>query len=162
MTAHNQATLEALAAFPALLRKRLQTLDDAVLRFRPQPDAWSIIEIVGHIVEVNALWVGRIRHILAAEYPMFPPYNPDAAVRNRDYQHKQVDGLLTAFAEQRADLVAFAHLLQPTQLARTGEHAVRGTVSVADALAILAAHDQSHDAQIYANIEAWAQRTAAA
>ncbi len=44
-----KAQIEVLAAFPAALKAELQSLSDAALRFRPGPEEWSIIEVVGHL-----------------------------------------------------------------------------------------------------------------
>jgi len=146
--------LDALATFPDELKRTLRGLNDDALRHRPAAGAWSAIETVGHIVEVEAIWAGRFRQMLAAEHPTFPAYNPDEAVQQRDYQNKQPSGLLIAFAEQRAEQVAFLRILRPAQLARTGVHPTRGVISVADGIAILANHDRAHSQQIAAAIAA--------
>ena len=152
------ALLDALAAFPDTLKQQVQGLDAELLRYRPDPDAWSVVEIVGHIMEVEALWAGRFRHMLAAEHPIFPQYDRDAVVRQRDYQNKQPGGILIAFAEQRAEHVAFLRGLRPAQLARTGQHPVRGAITVGEGIAVLAGHDRAHSEQIAANVEAWKRR----
>jgi uncharacterized damage-inducible protein DinB len=144
------AHLDALAVFPEELKQTLRGLSDSALRHRPADGAWSAIETVGHIMEVEAIWAGRFRQMLAAEHPSFPRYDPDEAVQRRDYQNKQLDGLLLAFAEQRAEQVAFLRILRPAQLARTAVHATRGVISVADGIAILANHDRAHSQQIAA------------
>jgi uncharacterized damage-inducible protein DinB len=146
--------LDALTAFPDELKQTLRGLSDDALRHRPAAGAWSAIETVGHIMEVEALWAGRFRQMLAAEQPVFSAYNPDEAVQQRDYQNKQPAGLLLAFTEQRAELVVFLRILRPAQLARTGVHARHGVISVADGIAILANHDRAHNQQIAAAIEA--------
>lgn len=150
-----QQFLETLAEFPELLKRQLQGLDEAALRYRPAEGAWSSAEIVGHIMEVEALWAGRFRQMLAAEHPAFPPYNPDEIVQQREYQRKQPGGVLSAFAEQRAELLGFLRVLRPAQLARTGQHATRGSISVAEGIGVLAGHDQAHSQQIAENIAAY-------
>jgi hypothetical protein len=151
ITAH----LSALEAFPEELKRQVHGLDEGALRYRPAADAWSAVEIVGHIMEVEALWAGRFRQILAAEHPVFPAYDRDEVVRQRDYKNKQPGGILIAFVEQRAELVAFLRVLRPAQLARTGEHPTRGSISVADGIGILADHDRAHSQQIADNIAAY-------
>lgn len=151
-TPEMKVQLDAMAAFPATLKQQVKGIDEQALHYRPSPDAWSIVEIVGHIMEVEALWAGRIRQMLASDHPVFPPYDPDDVVQQRDFQHKLPDGMLITFAERRAEHIEFLRALRAPQLARTGVHAVRGVVSVADGIAILAGHDQSHSEQITINL----------
>lgn len=148
-----RATLDRLAAFPSQLRQRLQGLNEAALRFKPAPTEWSIVQIAGHYGDIEALWAGRIRQMLAAEQPAFPNFDPDALVEQQRYQEKQVGALLAAFAERREELVEFARGLRPAQMERGGIHAVRGPVTVGSALVILSGHDQMHLRQIEANLE---------
>jgi hypothetical protein len=151
-----KANLDALAAFPAELKRQLSGLDDAALRFRPAPDEWSAVELVGHMIDVGALWPGRTRQMLASENPSLPAVDP-AWVRQRDYQNKQLDFLLMALAEQRAEYVDFLRQLRPSQLARTGVHPTRGQLTVEQGIAALADHDHGHSRQIADNLAAYEQ-----
>ena len=151
-----KSNLDTLAAFPAELKRQLSGLDDAALRFRPAPDEWSAIELVGHIVDVGALWPGRTRQMLASENPTVAALDP-AWVRQRDYQNKQLDFLLMTLAEQRAEYVEFLRQLRPAQLARTGVHPTRGPLTVAEGIAALIDHDHGHSRQIAANLAAYEQ-----
>jgi hypothetical protein len=150
-----KAHLDSLAAFPEVLKRQIQGLDDRALRYRSATEAWSVVEIAGHVMEVEALWAGRIRHMLAAEHPTLAPYDPAEAVRQQKFQDKQPGGILITFAERRAEHVEFLRGLRPAQLARTGVHPTRGPISVADSIAILDAHDRLHSEQIAANLAAY-------
>ena len=147
------APLAALAAFPEQLRAQLQGLDDAALHFRPAPGEWSILETIGHIIDVSTLWPSRIRHMLASENPQLAAVDP-AWVQQRDYHNKQPDFLLQTLAEGREEFVEFMRQLRPAQLERTGIHPTRGPLSVAQAVAALADHDRIHSEQIAGNLAA--------
>jgi uncharacterized damage-inducible protein DinB len=149
-----KANLDALAAFPSQLRQQVQGLPDTALRFRPAPEAWSIAEIVGHILDVGALWPGRTRQMLATDNPALASTDPDW-VRQRDYQNKQVGSLLASLAEQRAEYIEFLRALRPAQLARTGLHPTRGQITVAEGVAALLDHDLGHSRQIAENLAAY-------
>ena len=148
------AQIDLLAGFPAALKQQLQGLEDAALRYRPAPGAWSIVEIVGHIADVGALWPGRTRQMLATDNPALAAVDPDW-VQQRDYQNKQVGFLLVALAEQRAEYVELLRVLRPPQLARSGRHPTRGPLSVAEGIAALADHDRIHSRQIAENLDAY-------
>jgi uncharacterized damage-inducible protein DinB len=149
-----KAHVDALAAFPEELKRQLASLTDAALRFRPSPDEWSIVEIVGHMTEVDAIWPGRVRQMLSTDNPQLQSVNNDV-VRQRDYQNKQLGSLLITLAERRAEFVELLRMLRPAQLTRPGLHPTRGPITVADAPAALADHDRGHRAQIAANLEAF-------
>jgi hypothetical protein len=151
-----KAQIDVLAAFPEQLKRQIQGLDDAALRYRPAADQWSIIEIVGHIIDVGALWPGRTRQMLASENPALAAVDP-SWVRQRDYQNKQPSFLLITLAEQRAEYVEFLRMLRPGQLARTGIHPTRGSLTVAQGIAALADHDRGHSEQIAATLAAYRQ-----
>ena len=151
-----KAQIDALAAFSEQLKRQIQGLDQAALRFRTAPDEWSILEIVGHIIDVGALWPGRTRQMLATDNPALAAVDP-AWVRQRDYHNKQASFLLITLAEQRAEYVEFLHMLRPSQLARTGIHPTRGPLTVEQGIAALADHDRGHGQQIAANLEAYRQ-----
>jgi uncharacterized damage-inducible protein DinB len=149
-----KAHVDALAAFPEELKRQLAGLSDAALRFRPSPDEWSIIEIVGHMTDVDAIWPGRVRQMLSTDNPQLQRVDNDV-VRQRDYQNKQLGFLLITLAERRAEFVELLRMLRPVQLMRPGLHPTRGPITVADAPAALADHDRGHRAQIGANLEAF-------
>jgi hypothetical protein len=148
--------IDILAAFPEQLKRQIQGLDEAALRFRPAPDEWSILELIGHIIDVGALWPGRTRQMLASDNPTLAAVDP-AWVRQRDYHNKQASFLLITLAEQRAEYVEFLRMLRPSQLARTGIHPTRGPLTVEQGIAALADHDRGHSQQIAANLEAYRQ-----
>ena len=115
------------------------------------------MELVGHIIDVGALWPGRTRQMLATDNPTLAAVDP-AWVRQRDYHNKQPGFLLITLAEQRAEYVEFLRVLRPAQLARSGIHPTRGPLTVEQGIAALADHDRIHSEQIAANLAAYRQR----
>ena len=151
-----KSQIDLLAAFPEQLKHQLQGLDDAALHFRPAPDEWSILELVGHIIDVGTLWPGRTRQMLATDNPTLAAIDP-GWVRQRDYHNKQPGFLLITWAEQRAEYVEFLRILRPAQLARSGIHPTRGPLTVEQGIAALADHDRGHSEQITANLAQYRQ-----
>ncbi|MBC8162773.1 MAG: DinB family protein [Roseiflexaceae bacterium] len=141
------ASLAALEAFPAALRAQVASLDDATLRFRPAGE-WSAIENVGHLIDIESVWMGRYQQMLSAENPAFPRVDVDEIVRRAEYQNKNLDNLLQTFAGLRAEAIPFLRMLKPMHLDRPGVHPVRGPMTVASGIGIHANHDQLHADQI--------------
>jgi len=149
-----QTALGQLAAFPERLKQQVQGLADPALRFRPAEGEWSAVEVVGHLIDVEALYSARIRQMLASDNPAFAPFSPDELVRQRDYQNKQIAFLLITLAERRAEHLEFLRMLRPAQLARMGTHPTRGPLSAAELIRGLAGHDVNHSNQIANNLAA--------
>jgi hypothetical protein len=151
--------LAALATFPVALRQQVAGLSDAALRFRPAPGEWSVVENIGHLIDIDALMLGRVGQIIARDNPPLQPFDVDMAVQRGDYQNKHAPFLLATFAERRAALVEEWRYIMPANLARAGQHPTRGAVTVADLIAMVARNDLAHRDQIAATVEAFNQRS---
>jgi hypothetical protein len=147
--------LEALAAFPEALRRQVAGLSEEALRFRPAPNEWSILENIGHLIDIDTLQAGRIGQIIAKDLPPLQPFDVDEAVRANDYQSKQAPLLLGTFAERRAAVVEEWRYIRPENLSRAGAHPVRGPVTIATIIGMVARNDQTHREQIAATLEAY-------
>lgn len=147
--------IASMQAFPAKLREQVHRLREPELTFRPAPHEWSIIENIGHLIDVDVVMRGRIGKIIAVENPQLEPMDPDQFVRKADYQSKNASSLLNSFAEQRAELIEELRFLRPDALKRAGTHPTRGAVSIMDIIVLLANHDDVHTQQIAQTLEAY-------
>src|SRR5215204_3843963 len=106
-------------------------------------------EIVGHLLEVERLFVRRVQAVLASEPPAMldspvPPWKLHIGV---GYEDMPALELLVRFRKTREDTVALVAELQPADWGRTGT--VGGTaVTVLDLGTWLANHDRGHLAQL--------------
>ena len=59
-----------LRAMPNFLRAEFEAAPGEFLRWRPAPEEWCVLEVVGHLIETEERgFAGRIRTILAEERP---------------------------------------------------------------------------------------------
>jgi uncharacterized damage-inducible protein DinB len=147
--------LAQLAAYPAQLRQQVQQLNEATYRFRPAEGEWSVVEVVGHLIDIDILMRARIGKIMATDNPPLEPFDVDGTVRAREYQQKNLAALLHSFTEQRAELLEQIRYLRPEALERTGLHPTRGAVRIADLVAMVLRNDAIHTEQIANNIVAF-------
>lgn len=147
-------SLTTLAAFPALLRETVRNLSDTQVRFRPAAGEWSIVEIIGHYIDIDLLWMRRIGQMSNADNPQLAPAEQDQRVAEAHYHEKDPGALLARFAEVRAETVAALRLIHSNNLARPAIHPLRGPITLGDIFTILPGHDQIHTAQIAANVAA--------
>ena len=146
-TPETSQQLETLARFPEALGQQVQPLSDTLLRYKPAGE-WSAIENVGHLIDIDVLWLARIRQMLAAETPTMAAINVDQSVLQHNYQHKQLVSLLHTHAENRAELIAFLRTLKPMHMERVGIHPTRGPLTVAQSIGVIVWHDGAHTEQI--------------
>jgi hypothetical protein len=72
---HRAAAL--LGTMPIFLRAEFEAAPGAFLRWRPAPEEWCVLEVVGHLIETEERgFAGRIRTILAEERPPIRDLGP--------------------------------------------------------------------------------------
>jgi DinB superfamily len=147
--------LALLGAHPAQLRQQVQQLSEPAYRFRPAEGEWSVIENVGHLIDIDILMRARIGKIMASNNPPLEPFDVDGTVRAREYQQKNLMALLHAFAEQRAEFLEQIRYLRPEALERAGIHPTRGAVRIADLVGMVLRNDAIHTEQIANTIAAF-------
>jgi rubrerythrin len=141
--------LAILQGGPERVAAAFASLDETQLRTKPSPEEWSPKEIVGHLLEVERLFVRRVQAVLASEPPAMldspvPPWKLHIGV---GYEDMPALELLVRFRKTREDTVALVAELQPADWGRTGT--VGGTaVTVVDLGTWLANHDRGHLAQL--------------
>ena len=115
---------------------------------RPGPDAWSAVEIVCHLRDIEAFYLERIKLILANPEPTLVLLDPDRWARDRQYQRNDLYEALATFRAARAETLAFLAKLAPEEWERRAIHPIRGVVTVRNIVHSLAKHDQVHLAQL--------------
>lgn len=141
--------LQMLTATPELLRSWLQGLSDTWLEQRSGAGAWSVSEIVAHLVHGERTdWIQRVRHLLRyGEGRPFPPFEREG---NAEAAGQPIGDLVEEFARARAeslqDLLVLA--LGENDLDRRGMHPALGAVTLRQLLATWVVHDLSHVDQI--------------
>src|SRR5216117_1682958 len=86
---------------PVLVAASVAGLDDATLDYKPNPQKWSIREIVAHLADVEVLYAYRFRQMLADREPVLAPIDQDDWARNLGYRHWRVEDTLDQFNAMR-------------------------------------------------------------
>jgi len=118
------------------------------LRTRPARGEWSVVELVGHLLDAEIVLAGRYRWILAHDEPPIAAYDQDLWVqrlRHQDDDPQEMLALLAAF--RRANLDLWARTPQQER-DRVGHHAERGPESFDLSFRMLAGHDIFHLGQM--------------
>ena len=140
------AVLEATA--PAL-RRLTGDLDDAALDFHPAPNAWSIREVLAHLVDDEAFVMRlRLERIVKEDRPDLVPHDEKQWYATRNTARDARDELLGDFATQRSASLNIARLLRPDDWQRVGFQPEYGECTADTWLTHWAEHDTVHLNQI--------------
>ena len=118
----------AQAATPAILRQLIAEAGDD-LRTRPEPGEWSVVELIGHMVDAELASSARYRWILSEDEPDLMPYDQDAWARRLHSTSESLDDLLPVFDVLRAANLRLWAGASPADRARVGQHLERGPES---------------------------------
>lgn len=138
------AALEEVSAEVERLTGQAQTSAAEI----PARDSWSASEVVGHLCDAARYWGARMRRIVYEENPTLELFDENAMVRLAAHRFWPLD---TLAREQRllADAtVAFLRGLTPADWERTGVHETRGLLTLREAVATEAEHEQGHVRQL--------------
>ncbi|MEY3990872.1 MAG: hypothetical protein RI985_1953 [Chloroflexota bacterium] len=146
------ATTARLFAFPDQVRALVRPLSHAQMTFRPHTNEWSVIEHIGHLVEIERHYITRVDEMLHSDHPQFATFNIDEDVRAANYHTKSITDVLQLFGDQRALMLAKIQTLSFTDLRRTTHDDYFGEITLARLLDILANHDMDHYTHIHSYI----------
>ncbi len=140
--------MERLRGTPARAEDRLRSFPAAILT-RRDGEAWSIQENAGHLVDSEALFMGRLDDFDAGIAML-----RDADMTNRktfDARHNDqpVESILQDLRRERGALVARLERLTSDQFARTAQHPrLKKPMRVVDMMFFHAEHDDYHLARM--------------
>jgi hypothetical protein len=141
----------AQAATPAILRTLVDEAGDD-LRTRPEPDEWSAVEVIGHMVDAELASSVRYRWILAQDEPNLLPYDQDLWAARFHSSAEPLDALLPLFDALRAANLGLWRAASGSDRARVGQHLERGPESYDLTFRLLAGHDRVHARQASAGL----------
>ena len=65
--------LDMAAKSPQQIAAAVSGVSDALLRYKPAPDKWCILEVLGHLADVEIVYAHRFRQMLADNEPVIAP-----------------------------------------------------------------------------------------
>ena len=146
-----EQVLTLLAAAPPRLAALASDLAPAQLRTAPTLDVWSANEVLAHLRACADVWGDCIVTMLAEDRPTLRAVNPRTWIKRTSYLDLDFRLSLSAFAAQRAELLAVLEPLPPGGWARAatvtgaGKALERTVLSYAQRLA---RHERPHLRQV--------------
>ena len=143
--------LSFLAETPIRITEMTAELGPKQLRAAPEPDGWSLNDVLAHLRCCADLWGDYIARILAEERPAIRAISPRRWIEQTDYPELEFQLSFDAFVAQREDLMATLNALTADEWSRAavvtsvGRTIDRTVLNFAERLA---RHERSHYRQI--------------
>ncbi len=140
----DRSLIEAYVAGPTKLRAAVAGLTSDELRARPGPGAWSILEVVVHLADSDAISIDRMKRMLSEENPALLYADETAYVARLRTHDQDLEDAMTLLEVGRRQWARVLRLLPDAAFARTGQHNRRGTVTVGGYVASYIDHIDDH------------------
>jgi len=114
------------------------------LRKRPAPAEWSVLELLGHLIDAETVMSGRFRWTVSQDEPPLLGYDQDLWVTRLHHNDDQPEELLAVFSALRAANLRLWRRSSPDDRQRVAMHAERGPESYELMFRMLAGHDRFH------------------
>src|SRR5579862_1277995 len=134
---------------PKQVAAAVSGLSDKVLRYKPLPDKWCILEILAHLADVEIIYGYRFRQMLADKEPVIAPIDQDAWARNLGYMESSPPELVALYGLNRHATVQLLRRLKESDLKKSARHPEKDhPVTVADYVQMMSKHGPNHLEQI--------------
>lgn len=151
-------SLAVLEATTSALQQLVTPLDDHALDFRPAEDAWTIREVLAHLVDDEAFIMRqRLARIAKEERPDLAPHDEQHWYAHRNTARDTT--LLADFQVQRDASLGVIRLLRDADWQRVGYQPEYGEFTAAEWLVHWADHDTLHLRQIAETLATYQQQS---
>ena len=141
--------LAAAEANPKKIAMATSGLPEKVLRFKPAPDKWCILEIMGHLADIEIVYAYRIRQMLADEKPVIAPMDQDAWARNLGYMQSTAAELMATYGLNRHANLQLLRRVKAEDLQKSAFHPeLKREMTLAEIVERMGSHGEEHLAQI--------------
>lgn len=138
-----------LESTPEILRLMLAGVTEAQTQWKPEPDRFSVAELLEHLSHVEGHYFREAAERIATEdLPEIAPYDQNAYYSSGVYSNRGAEDSFDHWEEQREDNIAYLNGLKLPTAERVGKHPELGDVTLANILNEWALHDLGHIRQL--------------
>ena len=141
--------LVAAEKSPKQVAAAVSGLPDKVLRYKPAPDKWCILEILGHLADVEIVYAYRLRQMLADNKPVIAPMDQNDWAQNLGYMQTPPAEMVALYGLNRHANLRLLRRLKPGDLEKSAFHPeTQKNVSVGELVERMGTHGASHLQQV--------------
>src|SRR5260370_42378928 len=144
-----QKHLDAAEKSPKQIAAAVSGLPDKILRYKPAPDKWCILQILAHLADMEILYAYRMRQMLADKKPVLAAIDQDDWARNLGYMKESPAELVALYGLNRYHSLQLLRRLQPDDLEKSAYHPeLKKDVTIAEYAEKMSGHGANHLQQI--------------
>ena len=141
--------LDAAERSPKEIAAAVSGLSEQILRYKPFPEKWCVLEILGHLADVEIVYGYRLRQMLADTKPVIVPLDQDAWARNLNYLDSPPSELVAFYGLGRHHNLRLLRNLKASDLSKSAFHPeMQQEMNVADLVERMGGHGATHVQQI--------------
>jgi DinB superfamily len=141
--------IERLDAGARTIDAFTRTAPPDLVKFRPAPEKWTMLEILGHLYDEERLdFRARIDLTLNSPEAEWPRIDPERWVKEQDFNSRALADLLTQFLDERRHSLEWLYAHRDEDWSRTHHHPRLGSFTASSLLCAWAAHDVLHIRQL--------------
>jgi uncharacterized damage-inducible protein DinB len=140
----DRSSIDRFEAGGRILREAVAGLSAEDAKLRPGPGAWSILELVVHMADSDAIVIDRMKRILTENNPTLLSADETAYVRETHMHEQSMEDALTLFEVGRRQFARVLRALPDEAFARAGTHNVRGRVTLGELVVDYSGHLDHH------------------
>ncbi len=141
--------LDAAETSPKEIAAAVSGLSEKVLRYKPSPEQWCVLEILGHLADAEIIYGYRLRQMLADTKPVIAPIDQDAWTRNLNYLNSPAIELVAFYGLGRHHNLRLLRSLRTADLAKSAFHPeMQREMTVEDLVERMGGHGTAHLQQI--------------
>ncbi len=140
--------MTALEGAPDLFDHLLAGLTTSEADLRPDPERFTIREVMAHIAEWETVFLARMKRICSEETPVLEGYDEWQWATEHNYAGSNPLEQSKHFRERRTQTVAFLHSRSPADWLRSGNRPEIGLITLEAQALLISLHDTYHLRQI--------------
>jgi hypothetical protein len=141
--------LETAEKSPKEIAAAVSGLREEALRYEPSPEKWCVLEILGHLADVEIVYGYRLRQMLGDAKPVIAPIDQDAWARNLNYLTSPPSELVAFYGLGRHHNLRLLRSLKASDFTKSAFHPeMQRDITVADLVERIGGHGAGHLRQI--------------
>ena len=141
--------LDAAEKSPKQIAAAVSGLPDKVLRYKPSPEKWCVLEVLGHLADIEIVYGYRLRQMLADTKPVIAPLDQDAWARNLGYMETPPAELVAFYGIARHHNLRMLRRAKAADFSKSAFHPeLQREVTVEELVGTMGGHGASHLQQI--------------
>ena len=142
------AILERLEGTSVRLQQKVNLIPTEFLTQKPN-GSWSIQENIGHLLDLEPIWSGRLEDILLGREYLRPADLENKKTDLAQHNNKDINAILSQFADHRMEILAHLNNLTENEVYKYALHPrLKSPMRTMDLFLFVAEHDDHHLARI--------------